>query len=87
MKPLLRGFFHIPQTRYGPLDLEMLEWVFDSGWTALQARAPLRDPQKDEELKTALRQKLFALACVGMDDPDTLRSRLLASMPLLRTAA
>jgi hypothetical protein len=40
----------------------------------------LRDPDKDEELKTALRQKLFALACVGMDDPDTLRSRLVASM-------
>lgn len=74
------GLFHTPKRFYDPLDLEMLEWVLDSAWTALQARAPLRDPDKDEELKTALRQKLFALACVGMDDPDTLRSRLVASM-------
>jgi hypothetical protein len=81
------GSFTSPRRACGPLDLEILEWIFDSAWTTVQTNDPFRDLEKDEELKTALRQKLFALACVGMDDPDTLRSRLVASMPLLRTAA
>jgi hypothetical protein len=74
------GSFKSPKRSYDPLDLEMLEWVFDSAWTTLQVHFPLRDPDKDEELKTALRRKLFALACVDMYDPDTLRSRLAAGM-------
>jgi hypothetical protein len=63
-----------------PLDLEILEWIFESAWTTVQVNDPFRDFGKDEELKTALRRKLFALACVGMDDPDMLRSRLVAGM-------
>jgi hypothetical protein len=40
------GSFTPPKRFYDPLDLEMLEWVLDSAWTALQARAPSRDPEK-----------------------------------------
>jgi hypothetical protein len=81
----MRSFTSLKRA-YDPLDLEMLEWVFDSAWTALQAKAALRDPEKDEQLKTALREKLFALACIDMDDLDTLRSRLVASMAPLALA-
>jgi len=76
------GSFKTCTRAYDPLDLAMLEWVLDCAWSTFKARAPLCDSENDEKLKTKLRQKLFALACVGMDDPDALTSRLVASMVL-----
>ena len=56
---------------------------FDSVWDIVQARDPLRDVSKDDELKAALGEKLIALANLhGVSDPETLRGQLLGEADL-----
>jgi hypothetical protein len=72
------------QTKWQTLeaDKEILEQVFDAAWAVIQAHDPFRDLDRDAELQSALRERLFMLAAEGERDPRVLRGLLLAEMPL-----
>jgi hypothetical protein len=70
-----------PPNLYAPALLAALEQAFDASWTALQARDPFRDFDKDNELKSALGQRLAPLAVDGVTDPIELREWALESLP------
>jgi hypothetical protein len=71
-----------PPNLYDPVLLAAIEQAFDASWTALQARDPFRDFDRDHELKTALSQRLAALVADGVTDPIELREWSLESLPL-----
>ncbi len=54
-----------------PLDLQIVELVFDAAWAHIVNNDPFRDTTLDGERKEALREKVFALA-QGSVDFDTL---------------
>jgi hypothetical protein len=70
-----------PPNLYAPALLAALEQAFDASWTALQARDSFRDFDKDNELKSALGQRLATLAMDGVTDPIELREWALESLP------
>jgi hypothetical protein len=67
---------------YDPKTLKALAQAFDATWVEVQARDPFRDFERDLELKTALNQKLVALAKDGVTDPIELREWALDSLLL-----
>jgi hypothetical protein len=71
-----------PPNLYDPVLLAAIEQAFDASWTALQARDPFRDFDRDNELKTDLSQRLAALVADGVTDPIELREWSLESLPL-----
>ena len=66
---------------FSPADRSILDQVYHATWAVIQAHDPFRDVDQDEQLQSALRQKLFVLAANGERDPQRLRSLLLAEMP------
>jgi hypothetical protein len=66
---------------YDPKTLDALGEAFDATWVVLQARDPFRDFERIYELRTALSQKLVALAADGVTDPIELREWALESLP------
>jgi hypothetical protein len=62
-----------------------LEKAFSAAWSELRASDPLRDSDKDAELRVALADKLMALADAGVTDPEELRARTLANISILPT--
>ena len=66
---------------FDPLDLEIIDRVYETAWAQLEAREPLRDREKDADRERALRKLVFALATPGIVDFDTLSDRVLANMP------
>ena len=62
--------------------LRALRQACDATWVELQARDPFRDFERDSELKTAINQKLWALARDGVTDPLELREWALESLRL-----
>jgi hypothetical protein len=72
-----------PQTYlHDPRTLRALRQAFYATWLELQARDPFRDFERDSELKTAINQKLWALAKDGVTDPIELREWALESLRL-----
>ncbi|MGH6735524.1 MAG: hypothetical protein ACRECX_05525 [Methyloceanibacter sp.] len=59
--------------------------AFEASWEVLKSHDPFRDPEKDDDLKLALRSKLLALAADGLSDPDQLRRLALENLPLTRS--
>ena len=62
-----------PPNLYDPALRATIARAFDATWTALQARDPFRDFDRDNELKTELGHKLSALAADGVTDVIELR--------------
>ena len=62
--------------------LRALRQAFNATWVEVQARDPFRDLERDLELKTAINQKLCALAREGVTDPIELREWVLESLRL-----
>ena len=71
-----------PIPLYDPRMLEALGQAFDATWVEVQARDPYRDFERDDELKTAISQKLSMLAADGVTDPIELREWALESLLL-----
>jgi len=69
-----------PPNLYDPALLTAVEQAFKSTWTVLHARDPFRDFEQDYEVKTALSDKLIALAGDGVTDPIELREWALESL-------
>ena len=66
---------------FKPLDLEILDRVYEAAWAALQARDPFRDTDKDGERQESLRKLVFDNTGTGRVDFDILCDRVLANMP------
>ena len=66
---------------YQSKTLACLEQAFNAAWPAVQARYPLRDQRKDNELRVALGHKLMVLVAKGVD-PEQLRKLVMESFPL-----
>jgi hypothetical protein len=62
-----------PRTFYVSALRSAVEQAFEATWTALQARDPFRDFERDYELKTTLRRKRMGLAVDGVTDPIEFR--------------
>ena len=69
------GFFYVSALR------STVGQAFEATWTALQARDPFRDFERDYELKATLRRKLMGLAVDGVTDPIELREWALEGLP------
>lgn len=66
---------------FGPLDLEIIDRVYEAAWAQLEAQAPFRDREKDGERGEMLRKLVFAYARSGPVDFDTLCDKVIATMP------
>ena len=66
---------------FDPLDLEIIDLVYEVAWEQVLAREPSRDAAEDEERQDLLRKRVFALAGSGGVDFDILLDRVLASLP------
>ena len=74
------GSFTRPHA-FDPLDLEIIDLVYEVAWEQVSARQPSHDTAEDEERQASLRKRVFALAGDGGVDFDTLLDRVLASLP------
>jgi hypothetical protein len=66
---------------FDPLDLEIMDRVFEAAWARVEAQEPLRDTVRDAERQEELRKIIFALAGTGHVDFDNLCDRVMANMP------
>jgi hypothetical protein len=55
---------------FDPLDLEVIDRVFEAAWARFEASDVNRDRGRDEERKTALRRWVLALADHPVDFDD-----------------
>ena len=65
---------------YDAAALRVLQQVFDSAWARIEAERPLRDRQKDEELRTRIAKAIVAQASLGVSDPEELREAALRDL-------
>lgn len=70
------GCFERPRG-FHPLDLEIMDLVYEAAWAQIEAHQPFRDRNEDRERQDALRKQLFALATPPVDF-DTLYDKVLA---------
>ena len=64
---------------FRPLDLQIVDMVYDAAWAHIVNNDPFRDTTRDGERKEALREKVIALAH-GSVDFDTLLSAVLRNI-------
>ena len=74
------GSFKRPRV-FHPLDLAIMDCVYEAAWAQIEARDPFRDRNEDGERQGALRKRLFALTTPGPVNFDTLCDKVLAGMP------
>jgi hypothetical protein len=74
------GSFKHPRA-FQPLDLEIMDRVYEAAWAALEASDPFRDRAKDGERADKLRKLVMVSADIGKVDFDTLCGRVMANMP------
>ena len=74
------GSFNRPHA-FDPLDMEIIDLVYEVAWEQISARKPSHDPVDDKKRQASLRKRVFALAGDGGVDFDTLLDRVLASLP------
>jgi hypothetical protein len=78
------GSFAHPRV-FDPLDLQIIDLVYEAAWARLEARDPHRDPARDDERRELLRKKVFAVAFAGEIEFDALLDRVLLTVPEMRT--
>jgi hypothetical protein len=61
---------------FDPLDLEIIDRVYEAAWAQLEAQSPLHDGDRDEELKAELRKRVMFCAAIGQFDFDALYERV-----------
>ena len=74
------GLFRRHHT-FDPLDLEIIDRVYEAAWAKIEARYLYRDTSRDDERQKALRRWLFVLAASGPVDFDTLYDKVETSLP------
>jgi hypothetical protein len=76
----MMGSFQHPRV-FQPLDLEIIDRVYEAAWAQVEAREPFCDRERDDERKEALRKLVMDNAGTGKVEFDTLYDRVLANMP------
>jgi hypothetical protein len=66
---------------FDPLDLEIIDRVYEAAWAKLEACEPFRDSERDLERQEALRKQIMACATHGHVDFDDLCEKVLATLP------
>ena len=66
--------------KFDPLDLEIVDRVYEVACAYIEARDLYRNTDKDAEEEDVLRKRVFALAGPGQLDFDTLCEDVLASI-------
>lgn len=74
------GSFKRPHA-FDPLDMEIIDLVYEVAWEQISSREPSSDTAQDEERQASLRKQVFAFAGSGGVDFDTLLDRVLANLP------
>ena len=69
-----------PKKSFQPEELELLGQAFNAIWAAINTSLPNRDLAEDEELRSAVSERLCALAAAGVTDPELLRDLTLARL-------
>ena len=70
------GSFKHPRA-FDPLDLEIIDRVYEAAWAQIEAREIDRDTARDPERQRMLRERIFAVAGMGPVDFDALYERVL----------
>ena len=68
---------------FDPIDLEIMDRVYEVAWARAQAREPSRNTASDGARQRALRRKIFGIARIagpGHIDYDTLAEVVLATV-------
>jgi hypothetical protein len=79
------GSFKHPRF-FDPLDLQIIDLVYEAAWAQLEARDPQRDIAKDDERRELLRKKVFAVATPGEVEFDALLDRVNRIIPRISKA-
>jgi hypothetical protein len=74
------GSYRHPQV-FGPLDLKIIDRVYDAAWAELEEREPFRDRERDEERRDELRKLIMDNTGTGQVEFDALYERVMANMP------
>ena len=74
------GSFKHPRA-FQPIDLDILDRVYEAAWAALEASDPFRDRAQDGKRGETLRKLVINSADIGKVDFDTLCDRVIANMP------
>jgi hypothetical protein len=70
------GSFKYPHA-FDPLDLEIIDRVYEAAWAQIEAGESDRDTERDPERQQTLRELIFAVAAIGPVDFDELCERVL----------
>jgi hypothetical protein len=73
------GSFKRPRA-FDPLDLEIIDRVYEAVWAQIEAREIDRDSERDPERQQTLREHIFAVAGMGPVDFDALYDRVLETL-------
>ena len=74
------GSYKHPQV-FGPLDLEIIDRVYDAAWPEVEAREPFRDRERDDDRRAELRKLVMDNTGSGRVEFDALYERVMANMP------
>ena len=69
-----------PRHIFNPLDLEILDRVYEAAWAHIKARDLYRRPDNDGAREDALRKTVLIVADTGPVDFDTVCAKVLASL-------
>jgi hypothetical protein len=70
------GSFKHPHA-FDPLDMEIIDRVYEAAWAQIEARESDRDPGGDHERQRKLREHIFAVAGMGPVEFDALYERVM----------
>jgi hypothetical protein len=62
---------------FDPLDLEIIDRVYEAAWAQIEAREIDRDTEHDPGRQQRLRERIFAVAGIGPVEFDALYERVL----------
>jgi len=68
----MNAFSHV----FDPLDLAIIDRVYEAALAQLEARSAFHDAESDEDIKDALRKRVMICAAIGQFDFDTLYERV-----------
>jgi len=66
---------------FQPLELEIIDYVYEAAWAQLEARDPFRDRDHDWIRQAVLRKQIIDNAGTGRIEFDTLYEKVLGDMP------
>jgi hypothetical protein len=66
---------------FTPLDLEVIDRVYEAAWAKIEALEPFRDRQEDDQRKDALRKLVMDNTDTHKVDFDALYERVVAALP------